>query len=178
VWAEGWRTAMVARLGERAWKGVFTVVSLVGFGLIVWGFSQARQDSVVLWPSPPVWVRHVAALLVLLAFVLLAAAYVPGNQLKARVHHPMVLGVKVWAFAHLVANNTLADVVLFGAFLAWAVMDFRAARKRDRAQGTFYRAGTGSRTAATVVVGVLAWAMFAFWAHAAWLGVAPLGRTL
>lgn len=178
VFADGWRSAMVARLGEKAWKGAYTVVAIVGFGLILWGFSQARQTPVVLWPHPPVWVRHVAAPLVLAAFVLLVAAYVPGNQIKAAVHHPMVLGVKVWAFAHLVANNTLADLVLFGAFLLWAVLDFRSARKRDRVEGKVYPKGTASRTAVTVVVGVVAWAVFAFWAHAAWLGIAPMGRTL
>jgi uncharacterized membrane protein len=154
------------------------VVSIVGFGLMLWGFSLARQDSVVPWPAPPVWVRHVTALLVLVAFVLLVAAYVPGNQLKAWVHHPMVLGVKLWAFAHLVANNTLADAVLFGAFLLWAVLDFRAARKRDRVNGTVYPPGKASRTVATVVVGLVAWAVFAFWVHAHWLGIAPLGRSL
>jgi uncharacterized membrane protein len=175
VFAEGWRTAMVARLGEKAWKGVYAVVSIVGFGLILWGFSQARQEPVVLWPHPPVWVRHVAAPLVLVAFVLVVAAYVPGNQLKAWVHHPMVLGVKLWAFAHLLANNTLADAVLFGAFLVWAVLDFAAARRRDRREGTVYPAGRVSRTVVTVVVGMLAWAGFAFWLHARWLGVAPLG---
>jgi len=178
VVAEGWRTATLARVGERAWKGGYTVVSLVGFGLILWGFSQARQDPTVLWPHPPVWVRHVAALLVLAAFVLLAAAYVPGNQLKAWVHHPMVLGVKLWAFAHLVANNTLADAVLFGSFLLWAVLDFRSARQRDRVEGKVYPPGTAGRTGVAVVIGVVAWAVFAFWLHAAWLGIAPMGRTL
>jgi len=178
VFADGWRTAMVARLGEKAWKGGYALVSIVGFGLILWGFSQARQQPVVLWPTPPVWVRHVTALLVLVAFVLVVAAYVPRNQLKARLHHPMVLGVKLWAFGHLVANNTLADVVLFGAFLLWAVLDFSAARKRDRLQGTVYAAGIASRTALTVVMGVVAWAVFAFWVHAHWLGVSPMGRSL
>ncbi|MDB5856616.1 MAG: protein NrnU [Ramlibacter sp.] len=178
VFADGWRTAMVARVGEKAWKGGYAVVAIVGFGLILWGFSLARHDPVVLWPQPPTAVRHVAALLVLIAFVLLVAAYVPGNQVKAWVHHPMVLGVKLWAFAHLIANNTLADLVLFGAFLLWAVLDFRASRRRDRAEGTVYPAGRPSRTAVTVVVGVVAWAVFAFWLHASWIGVAPFGRSL
>ena len=78
----------------------------------------------------------------LLAFILLAAAYVPGNGIKAWVHHPMVLGVKVWALAHLLANHTLADLLLFGSFLVWAVLDFRAARQRDRAGQVRYPAGT------------------------------------
>ncbi|NDP43449.1 MAG: NnrU family protein, partial [Aromatoleum sp.] len=130
--ADDWRSAQVARLGAGGWKGVYALVSLAGFVLIVWGFGQARLDPVVLW-HPPTWTRHVAGLLTLVAFVLVTAAYVPGNHLKAAVGHPMVAGVKVWAFAHLLANGTLADVVLFGSLLGWAVIDFISARRRDRA---------------------------------------------
>ena len=173
--ADGWRARMLARLGEGPWKGLYSLVSVVGLGLIVWGYGLARQQPAVLW-SPPTGMRHAAALLTLGAFVLLAAAYVPRNAIKARLHHPMVLGVKVWALAHLLANGTVADVLLFGSFLAWAVLSFRAARQRDRAQGTVYAPGTTGGTAATVLVGVAAWAAFAFWGHAWLIGVAPLGR--
>ena len=121
------------------------------------------------------WTRHLASLLVLLAMVLLAAAYVPRNGIKARLHHPMVLSVKLWALAHLLANNTLADLLLFGSFLLWAVLDFRAARQRDRAVGTVYPAGTLAGTGLTVVVGLAAWAGVAFWAHAWLFGVRPFG---
>lgn len=175
VFADGWRTATIARIGERGWKGGYALLAIAGFVLLVWGYGLARQQPVLLWPQPPVAMRHVAALLTLAAFVLLAAAYVPGNQLKAKLHHPMVLSVKLWAFAHLLANNTLADLLLFGGFLLWAVLDFRSARKRDRAAGTVYRPGTAGRTALTVAVGVAAWAVFAFWLHAAWIGVRPMG---
>jgi uncharacterized membrane protein len=170
--ADGWRTAQIKRLGEGAWKGMYTVASLAGLGLIVWGFSLARQQPVVLW-VPPVAMRHVAALLTLLAFILLAAAYVPRNAIKARLHHPMVLAVKTWAFAHLLANGRLADLLLFGAFLAWAVACFIAARKRDRAAGTQYPAGSAGATAATVAVGAVFWALFAFWLHGFLFGVRP-----
>ena len=173
--ADGWRAQMRARLGEGPWKGLYSVVSAVGLGLIVWGYGMARQQPVVLW-MPPTGMRHAAALLTLVAFVLLAAAYVPRNAIRARLHHPMVLGVKVWALAHLLANGTAADVLLFGSFLLWAVLSFRAARQRDRAQGTVYAPGTPGATAATAVVGVAAWAAFAFWGHAWLIGVAPLGR--
>jgi len=174
IFAEGWRRATLARVGEGAWKGMYSVLSLAGFALIVWGYGQARLDPVVLW-SPPTGMRHLASLLTLAAFVLLAAAYVPRNHLKARLHHPMVLAVKVWALAHLLANQTLADAVLFGSFLVWAVLDFRAARARDRADGTVYLHGHTGRTIVTVAVGMAAWAMFAFWAHAALFGVRPFG---
>ena len=173
--AEGWRSDMVARIGEKPWKGVYSLLSIAGFVLLVWGYGMARQDPVVLWGAPPVAMRHVAALLTLLAFVLVAAAYVPGNQLQARLHHPMVLGVKLWALAHLLANNTLADVVLFGAFLAWAVLAFRAARRRDTQAGRVYPAGRPGRTVAAVAAGAVAWAVFAFWLHGAWIGVRPMG---
>ncbi|WP_353092835.1 NnrU family protein [Methylibium sp.] len=174
IFAEPWRTRTLARAGEARWKGVYAVVSLIGFVLLVWGYGLARQQPVLLW-TPPVAMRHIAALLTLLSFVLLAAAYVPGNGLKAKLHHPMVLSVKVWAFAHLLANGTLADVLLFGGFLVWAALSFRAARGRDRAAGVSYPPGRASATAITVVVGTVAWAVFAFWAHGALIGVRPFG---
>ena len=173
--AESWRSRTLARLGEGRWKGLYTVVSLVGFALIVWGYGQARAAPVLLWASP-LWTRHLAALLMLVAMVLLAAAYVPGNSIKARLHHPMVLAVKVWAIAHLLANNTLADLLLFGSFTVWAVLNFRSARQRDRAAGIVYPAGRAAATAVTVAVGLLAWAVLAFWAHGWLIGVRPFGR--
>jgi uncharacterized membrane protein len=172
--ADGWRAAQVKRLGEGAWKDVYSLLSIAGFGLIVWGFGLARQQPVVLWIAP-VAMRHVAGLLTLIAFVLLVAAYVPRNAIKSRLHHPMLLAVKVWAFAHLLSNGKLADLVLFGAFLAWAVPCFIAARKRDRAAGTQYPPGTSGGTAATVIVGAAAWAGFTFWLHGALIGVRPFG---
>jgi uncharacterized membrane protein len=174
IFAEGWRTQMRGKLGENGWKGLYSLLSIAGFALLVWGYGQARLEPVVLWAAPR-WTAHLAALLMLLSFVFLAAAYVPGNGIKARLHHPMVLGVKVWALAHLLANNTLADLLLFGGFLVWAVLSFRAARGRDRAAGTVYAPGRAGPTLVTVVVGLLAWAAFAFWAHAALIGVRPFG---
>jgi uncharacterized membrane protein len=174
IFAEPWRGAMRARLGENGWKGAYTAASLLGFALMVWGFGQARLEPVALWASPT-WLRHVAGLLMLASFVLLAAAYVPNNGIKARLHHPMVLGVKAWALAHLIANNTLADLLLFGGFLVWAVFCYRAERQRDRLSGVVYPPGRAVPTIVTLVVGVLAWAGFAFWAHGAWIGVRPFG---
>ncbi len=172
--ADGWRTRTIAARGAGAWKGLYSLVSIGGFALIVVGFGRARLETVALW-SPPRWTHDLAGLLVLVAFVLVAAAYVPGNAIKARTKDPMILGVKTWALAHLLANGTLADVVLFGSFLAWAVFDFRAARRR-RAAGSETPATTptsGARTAVTVVAGLAAWAVFAFWLHRALIGVQP-----
>ncbi|HZF78186.1 MAG TPA: NnrU family protein [Rubrivivax sp.] len=175
--ADGWRSRTIARMGPGAWKGIYTLVSIAGFVLIVWGYGMARQDPVVLW-QPPRGMNHAAALLMVVSFVLLVATYVPRNGIKARLHHPMVLAVKLWALAHLLANGTLADVLLFGAFLVWAVLSFRAARQRDRAAGTTYPAGTLAGTSTTVVAGLLAWALFAFWAHLWLIGVPPLSRAI
>lgn len=172
IYADSWRAATIARVGENSWKALYSLISILGFALIVWGYGEARQEPIVVY-SPPLFMRHIAALLVLVSFVLVAAAYVPGNHIKAKVGHPMVAGVKLWAFAHLLANGTLADVLLFGAFLAWAIVDFIAARKRDRAAGTQYAAGTAARTMVTVVVGVVAYVAFALWLHQWLIGVRP-----
>ena len=116
MFANNWRNQTVARIGEKPFKGIYALLSIAGFVLLVWGYGQARQQGVMLW-NPPTAMRHIASLLTLIAFVLLAATYVPRNQIKAKLHHPMVLGTKVWALAHLLANGSLANTVLFGSFL-------------------------------------------------------------
>ena len=174
VFAEGARTRFIAQRGENVWKGMYSVLSILGFVLLIYGYGLARQQPVVLW-TPPTWTRHLAALLTLPAFVLLVAAYVPGNGIKARVHHPMVLGVKVWALTHLFVGRTRAAESVFAAFLVWAVLSFRAARARDRAAGRVYPPGRVVPTVVTVVVGVAAWVGFALWGHAALIGVRPFG---
>jgi len=186
--AEGWRTQMLAKLGPNGWKAVVSVLSIVGFALIVIGYGQARLDPTVLWNSPR-WGKHAATLLTMLAFVLLVATYVPGNVFKAKLGHPMVLAVKVWAIAHLLSNNTLADLLLFGGFLVWAVLSFRAAKARDRAANAINVMNVANTTNAssaaapawslpmtlvTVLVGAAVWVGFALWAHQAWIGVHPL----
>jgi uncharacterized membrane protein len=174
IFAEPWRQRQIARMGPGAWKGVFSLVSIAGFVLLVWGYGLARAVPVELW-SPPAWTRHLSSLLNLAAFVLLAAAYVPRNRIRAAVGHPMVAGVKLWALAHLLSNGRLADVVLFGAFLAWAVLDYRAARARDRASGVRQAPGSFGGDLVAVVMGVVATAVFALWLHAPLIGVRPFG---
>ena len=184
IFAENWRQAILERLGEKAYKGVYTLVSLLGFGLMVFGFDQVRWDSPLLW-APPVWVNHAAALLMLLSLVLLASAYTPRNAIKAKLHHPMVLSVKVWALAHLLANPRLADVVLFGAFLLWSVLNFRAARQRDRLAAASEQAGEGSAalqpeisisaTWRAIGIGVVVWAFLLSRGHTWLFGVSPMG---
>lgn len=173
IFADDWRSRRIAKLGELPWKGIYSVVSIIGFVLIVWGYGAARADPVALW-EPPVWTRHLASLLTLPAFILLVAAYVPGTRIKAAVGHPMVLGVKLWAIAHLAANGRSADMILFGAFLLWAVLDFSAAKRRDRAAGRTYPPGPGFvRDAIAVAVGIAAWVAFALHLHVWLIGVRP-----
>lgn len=174
VVADDWRSSQIARLGEGPWKGLYSLASLLGFVLIVWGYGQARLDPAILW-SPPAWTRHLLPPLTLLTFVLVAAAYVPGTRIKAWLGSPMVLGVKLWAFAHLIANGTLAGTVLFGSFLVWAIVDFGSARRRDCAGGVTYAEGSLARDALAVLAGVAAWAAFAFWLHDWLIGVRPFG---
>ena len=174
IFAGDWRDAQLARLGQARWKGLYALVSLAGFGLLLYGFGLARAEPVALW-LPPHWTRHLTALLTLPAFILLVAAYVPGSHIKAVVGHPMVAGVKIWALAHLLANGTLAAVTLFGAFLAWAILDFAWSRRRDRAVGRTYPVLGWSRDAMAIVIGLVAWALFALYGHLWLIGVRPFG---
>lgn len=174
IYAEPWRTRTIARIGANPWKGIYSLLSIAGFVLLVWGYGEARQQGLYLY-NPPLFTRHIAVLLMLLSLVLVAAAYVPGNQIKARLGHPMIIGIKVWAFAHLLSNGRMADVILFGAFLAWAIADFIAARRRDRAAGTVYPPGKGTRTLLAVVAGAGAWLVLIGGLHRWLVGVSPFG---
>lgn len=169
-----WRQRRVESMGVGAWKGLYSLIALGGFVLIVWGFHRARLHPVLLY-TPPAWLAHLNALFTLIGFILLVAAYVPGNRIKAKIGHPMVAGVKIWAFGHLLAIGFLRDVVLFGAFLVWAIAAFAILRRRDRARGVTYPAGTFKGDMITLIVGVVAWAVFAFWLHQSLIGVSPFG---
>ncbi|MDR7095118.1 NnrU family protein [Hydrogenophaga laconesensis] len=170
------RHALAQRLGENAFKGVYTLVSFIGLALIVWGYGLARQAPVLLY-TPPAGLRHLAMLLMLPVFVLLLAAYLPGRIQRA-ARHPMLLAVKCWALAHLLANGTLADVLLFGGFLAWAVAD-RISVKRREAAGLLRRPpalpGSAVNDAIAVVAGLAIYLAIVFWAHAWLFGVRPMG---
>ena len=121
--------------------------------MLIYGYKLAREETMILWTSPW-WMKHVTALLMMFAFILFVSAYVPRNSFKARLHHPQVLSVKVWALSHLLATGIVAGVVLFGGFLIWAVLSFRAARRRDRAAGTVYPPGNAIGTSIAIAVPV------------------------
>ncbi|MGE5154465.1 MAG: NnrU family protein [Bdellovibrio bacteriovorus] len=170
--APAWRERTIARLGEVPWKGLYSVASLVGFVLIVWGYGLARQEPVALW-VPPTWLRHVALLVMLPAFPLLLAAYLPG-RIQTAAKHPMLAAVKLWAFAHLLANGNLADVILFGSFLAWAVAD--RISLRGRTPPPVHMAPPGKANDAIAVIGgLILYGAFIGIVHAWLFGVSPLG---
>jgi len=177
VWGEPWRGRQVAAMGPGAWKLAYSVASMVGLALLVWGYAQARVGSPVLWTPPPAF-RMITAVLVLVSFVLFASSGVNG-RIKAKLGHPMTLGVKTWSAAHLFSNGSLADVLLFGSFLAWSVLVFSAARRRDRAggigAGVSRPAGRWSADALAAVIGAVAWFAFARWGHRWLIGVSPMG---
>lgn len=174
IFAEGWRAQMIQRIGPMPWKGLYTVFSIVGLVVIVVGFRHARQESTVLYVTPD-WMKHVTAVLMMVAFILFVAAYVPKNWFKAKFHHPQVLSVKTWAFAHLLSVGVVADVVLFGAFLVWSIVLFAASRRRDRENRTVYPPGNAVGTTLAIAFGLIAWSVFALLLHGPLIGVRPLG---
>lgn len=173
--AGDWRIRMQLRYGKGIWHGVYSVVSMAGFIIVIRGYGLTRINPDFLW-QPPVFTRHVAAVLTLIAFIIFASSMVRGNRIKQVVRQPMVLGVMIWALAHIMANGRLGDVVLFGSFLLWAIVDFAWVRRTQQANagGTEPSVKLG-RDLATVVIGVLAWAVFALWLHQWLIGVRPFG---
>lgn len=171
IFAEGFRDRMAAK-SEVGWKLAYGVLSLVGILLIIRGYGDLRMTPTVLY-TPPVWLRHVAALLLVPVFVLFFAPYFPG-RIKQAAKHPQLVAVKLWAVAHLLVNGTLADVLLFGSFLAWAVAD-RISLKRRRLRPAPAVPESSFNDAAVVVLGLGAYVLMAFWLHRAWFGVAPFG---
>jgi uncharacterized membrane protein len=171
IFAPRWRERMQRRLGEGAWKGLYSLVSLAGFLLIIDGFGVARHAPVLLY-APPYWMRYVAVLLMLPVFPLLVAAYLPG-RIKQAAKHPMLAAIKFWALAHLAVNGSLADVLLFGGFLAWAVLDRISFKRRPPQVLRTAAPGRWNDTVA-VVLGLAIYAAVIGWAHRWLFGVAPL----
>jgi uncharacterized membrane protein len=171
IFAPAAREQARARLGEGTWKGIYSVVSLAGFVMIVYGFGSARLAPVVLY-SPPTWMRHVAFLLMLPVFPLLLAANLPG-RIKTATKHPMLAAVKFWALAHLLANGLLSDVLLFGGFLVWAVLDRISLKRRTQILRTMPPGRFNDAIA--VVLGLGLYVFFILWAHLRLFGVSPIG---
>jgi uncharacterized membrane protein len=173
IFADDWRNRQIARIGLKRWKGLYSITAIVSFVLIIWGFGMARQHPVLLY-VPPMWLRHLNGLFMLIALILFAAARIPNNHIKAKFGHPQVLAVKTWAFGHLLATGMLHDVVLFGPFLIWAIALYVVSRRRDRREGKVYPPGTLKGDVLAVIAGVVVWALFAFWLHTLLIGVSPM----
>jgi uncharacterized membrane protein len=171
--APAFRDAARNRLGAGGWKAVYSLASLAGFVLICYGFGLARQAPVVLY-VPPQWLRHVASLLMLPVFPLLFAVYLPG-RIKAATKHPMLTAIKCWALAHLLANGNLGDALLFGGFLAWAVVDRISLKRRPPPPPPLGASARTSNDVVAVVLGLASYALFVLWAHRLLFGVSPIG---
>ncbi|TCD13414.1 NnrU family protein [Oricola cellulosilytica] len=167
--APGFRERVIASRGEGVWKGVYSVAAIAGFILLVWGYGQARLDTVLLY-EPPVWMKHVASLLMLFSFIFLVASQLPAGRIKQALKHPMLVAVKTWALAHLLANGDLASLILFLAFLGWAVWNRIAVKRRgDPVFGTV----SVRNDIIAVVAGVALTLWFIFQLHG-WLIGVPL----
>lgn len=169
---ESWRDRMVVRMGEMPWQGLYSLIAIAGFVLIVWGYGQARLEPVILY-NPPAWLKHVSALLLIPVFPLLLATNLPG-RIKSITKHPMLLATKIWALAHLLTNGALADVVLFGSFLIWAVAD-RISLKRRTPRPVPELPASKFNDVIVVLGGLGLYLAFVLWWHAGLIGVAPFG---
>ncbi|HWJ07539.1 MAG TPA: NnrU family protein [Steroidobacteraceae bacterium] len=169
IFAPAWRDATAARLGDATWKALFGFASIIGFVMLVHGYALARQDPQVLYATP-LWMRHVTALLMLPVFPLLLATYLPG-RIKTAVKHPTLTATKTWALAHLLANGAVADVLLFGGFLAWAVADRIAVGKRPVPRRTPGAPPSRWNDLVAVVAGLALYALFVGWAHERLIGI-------
>lgn len=164
------RDRMIAQRGEKGWKLTYTLISIVGIVLIVWGYGLARQDPIIVY-DPPTGMRHLALLLMLPVFPLFAASHSPG-YIKKTVKHPMLIATMLWGLAHLLANGTLADVLLFGGFLAWAALDLVSASRRGPV--VLGREPILRKDVSAVVAGLVIYAIFVLWLHRILFGVSPI----
>src|SRR6476619_5323878 len=166
------RDRLIGRLGENGYRAMFSTLSMLGFVLIVWGF--ARAPVIQVW-SPPNWTRYVAMVLMVPVFILLVAAYVPG-EIKAKIEHPFLVAIKIWALAHLIANGDLASIILFGSFLAYAVVDRILVKRRGGAELVLAVSEAEARRndLLSLGAGLALYVAFLFWLHPRLIGVSPL----
>lgn len=175
IFADPWRSAMIKNVGDGKWKGFYSLISILGFMLIIFGYGQARFENIQIW-SPPLWTWHVTALISVIAFVLVSAAYVPNNAIKNTLKDPMILGVKTWAFAHLISNGSLSGILLFGSFLVWSVLDYRTCKNRRGKLAGMTTESSVAMTLITLAIGLGFWTLFALYGHQALIGISPLIR--
>ena len=168
-----WRNRIAKRLGTRAWQGIYSVISLLGFYLLVTGYGAARASADVVYVTPS-WLRHVSALLMLPVFSLALASVLPG-RIRACAGHPLLLATMLWAVAHLLTNGSVADLLLFGIFLVWSVV-VRLSLERRPARPIRTLPVSPVNDLIVVVGGLALYAAFMLWLHAMWIGVPVLGK--
>jgi uncharacterized membrane protein len=169
------RAALIARLGEGPYKAAFSVVSIVAVVLIGWGFARYRAAGYIDVWSPPTWTRHVTAALMWISIVCVVAAYAPGN-IKRTLKHPMLVGVKLWAFAHLISNGDLGSIILFGGILAWAVYDRISLKRRTDPGAPPIPVGGWKNDVIAVIAGTLVYLALGFVFHPLVVGVPAFAR--
>jgi uncharacterized membrane protein len=167
------RAALVGKLGANGFKGAYSLVALVGFALVIWGYGAYRAAGYAPVWEPPVWLRHLSVLVMLPALPLLFSAYAQGF-VKARLKHPMILAVKLWALAHLLANGDLGSIILFGSFLVWAVVAFMSMRRRTDVEAKPFVPNPG-QDAAAILGGLIAYFALIFGLHRWLIGVGVFG---
>jgi uncharacterized membrane protein len=174
VVAPGFRAGIIESRGKGTWMGLYTIVSLVGLCLIIYGFGQARGETGMLY-NPPIFLRHIALLLMLVAFIVLAAGFLPAGRIAVAVKHPQVLSIKIWALAHLLANGETSSVLLFGSFLAWAVILRISLKRRERAGEKVLPVFKSTRNdVLAVLIGLVAFVLFVWKLHELLIGVQPV----
>jgi uncharacterized membrane protein len=173
IFADPFRAQAIARLGQNGWRGTYSLLSAIGLVLIVWGFALARFNAPQLWTPLP-GARHLTIFLMLVSMLLLAAYIFKQSHISVAVHHPMLWSVVVFGLAHLIANGSAADAVLFGAFFVWAAADLMSSYARDRQNSVVYPEANWGATIGAIVLGLALWAVLAFWLHFWLFGVSPL----
>ncbi|MGF6158455.1 putative membrane protein [Ensifer sp. KUDG1] len=174
VVAPGFRAGVIESRGKGTWMGIYAILSLIGLCLIIYGFGQARSETGMLY-DPPVFMRHIALLLMLFAFIFLAAGFLPAGRIAVAVKHPQVLSIKIWALAHLLANGETSSVLLFGSFLAWAVILRISLKRRERAgERVLPVFKSASNDVLAVIIGLVAYVLFVWKLHEWLIGVAPV----
>jgi uncharacterized membrane protein len=172
--AREWRASLIAATGESGYKIGYALISLAGLALVVWGFAQYRATGLIPIWSPPRALKHLNIALMLPAVILVVAAYLRGRIYKA-VKHPMLAGVKLWAFGHLLANGDLGGIILFGSFLAWAVYDRISLKRRADPGGPPIPVGGISNDLIAIVVGIIVYLALAFAFHPVVIGIPVMG---
>ncbi|MCZ4074037.1 NnrU family protein [Agrobacterium sp. LMR679] len=174
VVAPQFRARMIASMGEGPFKGVYSLVSLITLGLVIYAFGEARQETGMVW-YPPVWTSHLAVTLMLPAMICLIASLIPAGHIAVKTKHPLILSVKIWALAHLLANGETSSILLFASFLAWGVVMRISLKRRERAGEKVVRDFVSGRYDLVAIVGgIVLWGAFILKLHEWLIGVQPI----